>query len=120
MRGLKLNKQSVITNRTENMGRYFSELSKMYCISPERELELSMTIRANTSTSEVSKAIEELVCANLRFVVTVAKKYEGCGMSLEDLISEGNIGLYEAAQRFMPPRALSSSAMQSIGLISPS
>lgn len=100
MRGLKLNKQSVITNRTENMGRYFSELSKMYCISPERELELSMTIRANTSTSEVSKAIEELVCANLRFVVTVAKKYEGCGMSLEDLISEGNIGLYEAAQRF--------------------
>lgn len=120
MRGLKLNKQSVITNRTENMGRYFSELSKMYCISPERELELSMTIRANTSTSEVSKAIEELVCANLRFVVTVAKKYEGCGMSLEDLISEGNIGCMRQHRDLMPPRALSSSAMQSIGLISPS
>jgi len=86
-----------ITNRTEEtvLDQYLHDIAKIPLIPVEKEIELSQRIQAGDS-----EALHKLVNANLRFVVSVAKTYEGLGLPLMDLISEGNIGLIEAARRF--------------------
>ena len=94
MRQLKVTKQ--ITQRTDpSIGRYFQEISKYPMISAEEEVELSVRIREGDDN-----ALERLVLANLRFVVSVAKQFQNQGLSFPDLINEGNLGLIKAATRF--------------------
>jgi RNA polymerase primary sigma factor len=94
MRQLKILKQ--ITNREDDsISRYFREISKYELISAEEEVELTARIRDGDM-----QALEKLVTANLRFVVSVAKQYQFKGLSLQDLINEGNVGLVKAAYRF--------------------
>jgi len=94
MRQLKILKQ--ITNReNDSISRYFREISKYELISAEEEVELTARIRDGDM-----QALEKLVTANLRFVVSVAKQYQFKGLSLQDLINEGNVGLVKAAYRF--------------------
>ena len=94
MRQLKITKQ--ITQRTgESISRYFQEISKYSMISPEEEVELSVRIRNGDAV-----ALEKLVVANLRFVISVAKQYQNQGLSFSDLINEGNLGLVKAAKKF--------------------
>ncbi len=94
MRQLKITKQ--VTNRdTPSLDKYLQEIGKVDLISPEDEVILARRIKAGDSD-----ALSKLVKANLRFVVSVAKQYQNQGMSLPDLINEGNLGLMKAAQRF--------------------
>lgn len=94
MRQLKI--EQSLTNRTEkSIEQYFTDVNKYDQISPEREFELSKLIKEGDTD-----ALQELVQANLRFVISVAKKYQNTGMSLADLINEGNLGLIKAAERF--------------------
>ena len=94
MRQLKIVKQ--ITNReSESLDKYLTEIGKVDLITSEQEVELAKRIRAGDSV-----ALEKLALANLRFVVSVAKQYQNNGMSLGDLINEGNVGLIKAASRF--------------------
>ncbi|MCK0189136.1 RNA polymerase sigma factor RpoD/SigA [Arenibacter sp. F20364] len=94
MRQLKITKQ--ITNRdTRSLEKYFQEISKIELITPDEEAELARRIREGDQI-----ALNKLVNANLRFVVSAAKQYQGKGLRLSDLINEGNIGLVKAAQRF--------------------
>lgn len=94
MRQLKINKQ--ITNReTESLDKYFTEINKMDLISAEMEADLARRIQQGDPA-----ALDKLTKANLRFVVSVAKQYQNRGLSLNDMINEGNIGLIKAAQRF--------------------
>ena len=94
MRQLKITKQ--ITNRdTKSLEKYFQEISKIDLITADEEVELARRIRDGDQL-----AIETLVNANLRFVVSTAKQYQGSGLRLSDLINEGNIGLVKAANRF--------------------
>lgn len=94
MRQLKITKQ--ITNRdTRSLEKYFQEISKIELITPDEEAELAKRIREGDQI-----ALNKLVNANLRFVVSAAKQYQGKGLRLSDLINEGNIGLVKAAQRF--------------------
>ena len=83
------------TAADNSMKLYFKEMSAIDLISAEKELELAERI-AHGDT----EARNELVSANLRLVVSLAKRYQGCGMSLQDLIQEGNIGLMKAAEKF--------------------
>ena len=90
---------SSITNRSEeSLDKYLVEISRIPMISAEEEVELAQTIRAGGRKAD--KAREKLVCANLRFVVSVAKQYQHQGLPLTDLINEGNIGLITAADKF--------------------
>jgi len=85
-----------ITDRQgESLDRYLQEVNKMEMVGIEEEVELARRIRKGDEA-----ALHKLVCANLRFVVSVAKQYQGQGMSLVDLINEGNMGLITAAKRF--------------------
>jgi RNA polymerase primary sigma factor len=84
---------------SETLKRYLQEISKLPRISPEREKVLGRRIARGDR-----KAVRELVESNLRFVVSFAKRYRGCGLSFLDLINEGNIGLIEAAKRFDPDK----------------
>ncbi len=85
-----------ITNRTSvSLDRYLLEISKVEMVSVEREIVLARAIREGDK-----KALDELTKANLRFVVSVAKQYQFRGLSLSDLINEGNVGLIKAAMRF--------------------
>jgi RNA polymerase primary sigma factor len=94
MRQLKITKQ--VTNRdTPSLDKYLQEIGRVELISPEEEVVLARKIRAGDS-----EALKKLVKANLRFVVSVAKQYQNQGISLPDLINEGNLGLMKAAQRF--------------------
>ena len=94
MRQLKIIKS--ITNReSASLEKYLQEISKEEMISAEEEAELAQRIRTGDQ-----KALERLTRANLRFVVSVAKQYQNQGMSLPDLINEGNLGLLKAAERF--------------------
>lgn len=77
------------------LDQYFEEISKESLLDPEEEIELTLRAR-----EEDQAALDKLLRSNLRFVVSVAKKYQNHGISLEDLISEGNIGLIKAAKRF--------------------
>jgi len=94
MRQLKISKQ--ITNReNQSLDKYLTEIAKVDLITAEQEAELAKRIRNGDQI-----ALEKLVKANLRFVVSVAKQYQNNGMSLGDLINEGNVGLIKAASRF--------------------
>jgi len=94
MRQLKITKQ--ITNRdTKSLEKYFQEISKIDLITADEEVELTRRIREGDQI-----ALNTLVNANLRFVVSTAKQYQGSGLRLSDLINEGNIGLVKAAKRF--------------------
>jgi len=94
MRQLKITKQ--ITQRDENtINRYFNDINKYGMITVEEEAELSGRIRNGDA-----EALQKLVMANLRFVVSVAKQYQNQGLSFPDLINEGNVGLVKAARKF--------------------
>jgi RNA polymerase primary sigma factor len=94
MRQLKITKQ--VTNRdTPAFEKYLSEISHKEMISPDEEIDLARRIRQGDR-----KALEKLVTANLRFVVSVAKQYQNQGLTLQDLVNEGNLGLIKAAERF--------------------
>jgi RNA polymerase primary sigma factor len=94
MRQLKITKQ--VTNRdTPSLDKYLQEIGKVELVSPEDEVILARKIKSGDRD-----ALARLVKANLRFVVSVAKQYQNQGMSLPDLINEGNLGLMKAAQRF--------------------
>lgn len=94
MRQLKITKQ--ITNReTQSLDKYLLEISKYDLITAEEEVELAARIREGDQN-----ALQRLTKANLRFVISVSKQYQNQGLSLSDLINEGNLGLIKAAQRF--------------------
>jgi RNA polymerase primary sigma factor len=94
MRQLKITKQ--VTNRdTPSLDKYLQEIGRVDLITPDEEVTLARKIKSGDNES-----LRKLVKANLRFVVSVAKQYQNQGMSLPDLINEGNLGLMKAAQRF--------------------
>ncbi len=94
MRQLKITKQ--VTNReTASLDKYLQEIGKVDLITAEEEVELAQRIKAGDQ-----RALEKLTKANLRFVVSVSKQYQNQGLTLPDLINEGNLGLIKAAQRF--------------------
>jgi RNA polymerase primary sigma factor len=90
-----MNKNFANTSDDNTISNYFKEVRKSQLISPEEEVILAKRIQKGDS-----KAIEELVKANLKFVISIAKDYQGQGLSLSDLISEGNLGLVKAATRY--------------------
>ena len=94
MRQLKISKS--ITNReSQSLEKYLQEIGKVDLITPEEEVKLAIKIKQGCQAS-----LERLTKANLRFVVSVAKQYQNQGLTLPDLINEGNLGLIKAAQRF--------------------
>ena len=94
MRQLKITKQ--VTNReTASLDKYLQEIGTVDLITADEEVELAQRIKAGDQ-----RALEKLTKANLRFVVSVAKQYQNQGLTLPDLINEGNLGLIKAAQRF--------------------
>jgi RNA polymerase primary sigma factor len=94
MRQLKISRS--ITNReSQSLEKYLQEIGKVPLVSPEEEVQLAARIRHGDQF-----ALDRLVGANLRFVVSVAKQYQNQGLTLSDLINEGNLGLIKAAQRF--------------------
>ncbi|HTJ14227.1 MAG TPA: RNA polymerase sigma factor RpoD/SigA [Dinghuibacter sp.] len=94
MRQLKITKS--ITNReSQSLEKYLQEIGKVELLAPEDEVKLAVRIKQGDQA-----ALERLTKANLRFVVSVAKQYQNQGLSLSDLINEGNLGLIKAAQRF--------------------
>jgi len=94
MRQLKITKS--ITNReSQSLEKYLQEIGKVDLLTPEKEVDLAKRIKQGDQI-----ALETLTKANLRFVVSVAKQYQNQGLSLSDLINEGNLGLIKAAQRF--------------------
>lgn len=94
MRQLKITRQ--VTNRDlPSLDKYLQEIGRRNLINPSEEVELARRIREGDQ-----KAMEKLILANLRFVVSVSKQYQNQGLTLPDLINEGNIGLIKAAERF--------------------
>ena len=94
MRQLKISKS--ITNReSESLEKYLQEIGREDLLTAEEEVELAQRIKKGDR-----EALEKLTKANLRFVVSVAKQYQNQGLSLPDLINEGNLGLIKAAEKF--------------------
>jgi RNA polymerase primary sigma factor len=94
MKQLKISKQ--ITNReSQSLDKYLQEIGKVTLLTPDEEVQLARRIKNGDR-----QALDRLTNANLRFVVSVAKQYQNQGLSLGDLINEGNLGLIKAAQRF--------------------
>ncbi len=87
--------QSITDRKDASLGIYFKDVSKLSMITPEEEIELTKRIKLGDNA-----AANELVTANLRFVISVAKQYQNKGLDLVDLIQEGNIGMLEAAYKF--------------------
>jgi RNA polymerase primary sigma factor len=96
-----MEEENVLRKRvsSETLKKYLQEISKLERITPDEEKVLGDRIQQGSK-----EALQKLVEANLRFVVSFAKKYRGCGLSFLDLINEGNIGLIEAAKRFNPKK----------------
>ena len=90
---------SITPRETENINRYFVDIAASHPLDPEQEVELANRIRQGDL-----EARNELVSANLRFVISVAKQYQHMGAALEDLINEGNMGLIRAAENFDPTK----------------
>ena len=87
--------QAITDRKDASLGIYFKDVSKLSMITPEKEIELTRRIKLGDKA-----AANELVTANLRFVISVAKQYQNKGLDLVDLIQEGNIGMLEAAYKF--------------------
>lgn len=98
MRQLKIAKK-ITTRETDSISSYFAEISRIKLLSSTEETEIAKRVVTGDK-----QALDELVKANLRFVVSVAKQYQNYGVSIEDLINEGNIGLIKAAGKFDPNR----------------
>ncbi|MCO5233757.1 MAG: RNA polymerase sigma factor RpoD/SigA [Chitinophagales bacterium] len=94
MKQLKITTK-ITTRDSYSVDRYLSEISKLPMVKEEQEIDLAKRIKSGEK-----KALDELIIANLRFVVSVAKQYQNQGLSLNDLINEGNIGLIKAATKF--------------------
>ena len=94
MRQLKIIR-SITSRDTASLDKYLQEIGRQELLSIDEEVELAQRIRQGDQ-----RALDRLVCANLRFVVSVAKQYQNQGLSLPDLINEGNVGLIKAAQKF--------------------
>lgn len=90
-----MNKRYISPNEDDSITKYFKEIRTSEILTPEKEIELAVRIQNGDE-----KAIDELVMANLKFVISIAKEYQGQGLTLADLISEGNYGLIKAAMRF--------------------
>ena len=90
-----MSKHFINYSADETINRYFKDVKKSEGLSTEKETELAIRIQEGDT-----KAIDELVEANLKFVVTIAKEFQGQGLPLTDLISEGNYGLIKAAYKF--------------------
>jgi RNA polymerase primary sigma factor len=91
--------QSITPRESENISRYFANIASTHPLAPDQEADLAVRIHKGDH-----QARNELVTANLRFVVSVAKQYQNLGVPLDDLINEGNIGLIRAAERFDPTK----------------
>ena len=100
MQSFKISK-SITDRNVESIGLYFKDVSRNKVLSAEEEAQLYSEIKKGNK-----KAIDKLITANLRFVISVAKKYQGNGLSLVDLIQEGNLGLIKAAEVFDPDRGI--------------
>ena len=98
MRQLKIT-QKVTNRETPGLDKYLHDISRVDMITPDEEVELAKKIKAGDT-----EAVEKLTKANLRFVVSVAKQYQNRGLSLQDLINEGNLGLLKASTRFDPSK----------------
>ena len=97
MRQFKIN-QSITKRSGESLDKYLVDISRIPMITPDQEVELAQSIRKGGKKGQQAK--DKLITANLRFVVSVAKQYQNQGISLSDLIDEGNIGLITAADKF--------------------
>lgn len=91
--------QSITDRQDASLGLYFKDVSKLSLLSPEEEIELTKRVKEGDE-----KAIKKLIESNLRFVISVAKQYQGRGLSLVDLIQEGNCGLIQSAYLFDPDK----------------
>lgn len=87
--------QSITNRELESFDKYLKDINPIELISPEREVELSNLIKQGNQ-----RAKDELIRSNLRFVISIAKQYQGRGLEISDLVSEGNIGLIKAAEKF--------------------
>ena len=90
-----MERKFIIINNEDSVGQYFKDVRKSELLTPAQEVEVAKRIQDGDE-----KAMDELVNANLKFVVSIAKDYQGNGLLLSDLISEGNYGLIKAAQKF--------------------
>jgi len=94
-----MSKKFVSNYGEDSIGKYFKDVRNTELLTPEEEIELAIRIQGGDE-----EAIEALVMGNLKFVISIAKEYQNQGLSLADLISEGNFGLIKAAERFDPSR----------------